>query len=63
VECQDKTPVDYQYTLFLKNERLEGKTDLFLGMRTSRRGEGIRKRVDEGKYSRYILYSYMKIEK
>jgi hypothetical protein len=52
-------PWDYQHT-FLKHEPQEGKNRPF--PRYEWRGEGIRKRVNEGECGGYILYSYVKIE-
>jgi hypothetical protein len=46
-------PWDYQHT-FLKHEPQEGKNRPF--PRYEWRGEGIRKRVNEGECGGYILY-------
>jgi hypothetical protein len=59
MKCQEKTPLDYQYTL-KKNEGLEGKTGLFWRWVTM--GRENKERGNESEYGGCILYSYMKIE-
>jgi hypothetical protein len=62
LKYQGETPLDYRYTLNLKNEGQEAKINLFQWWMPVG-GGGHKERGNEGIYGGCVLHPYMKIEK